>query len=295
MRKTTLLTTVTCAIALPSLVSAATVGNRAETLGGAGKFALGVEYDGVFDRDLELDGGSISIGAAGFSESETFGGSADGEAESNRVFLKATAGLHPQLDVYAKLGMADVDADVEDIEFEGDFDFGWGLGAKACLFGCGGSGMRIMADAQYLRYEVDGDLELGGVDADTVIRELLLDEPEITNATASMDSETEVTEWQVAFYANWTIQQWSPYVGVKYSDIDVENETDISGTVSGTDAGVPFTDVPFSADFDADLEADDNFGIFVGTDFNINSNLSLNIEGRFIDETAGSIGLSWQF
>lgn len=284
MRKKTLLTTVTCAIALPSLVSAATVGNRAETLGGAGKFALGFEYDRVFNRDLDFDGGKLSETEGGVTESgpllDENESIKDAEAESNRLFLKATAGLHPQLDVFAKLGIADVDAefdiaepgffDVEN-EFEGDFDFGWGLGAKACLFGCGGSGMRIMADAQYLSYEVDGDFELAGVDLDDL---------------GDADSETEVTEWQVALYANWTIQQWSPYAGVKYSDIDVENDTDVSGTADG---------VAFTIDASADFEADDNVGIFVGTDFNINSNLSLNIEGRFIDETAGSIGLSWQF
>jgi hypothetical protein len=44
------------------------------------------------------------------------------------------------------------------------------------------------------------------------------------------------------------------------------------------------------------MEADDNFGAFLGTDiYIIPDKLSVNIEGRFIDETSGTIGVTYRF
>jgi len=172
----------------------------------------------------------------------------------------------------------------EKLEFEDDRDFAWGLGAKVKIFETPG-GLRFMADAQYLSCEVDGDNKVDGVDFDQALLEVLrLVDP---NATFSSDSKTEIEEWQVAVYVNQTFSNFNPYAGVKYSEFDVDFELKGSGELLGT---------PYSYKVEGDAEADDNFGIFLGTDIYIIPNqLSINIEARFIDETAGTIGVNYRF
>ena len=51
-----------------------------------------------------------------------------------------------------------------------------------------------------------------------------------------------------------------------------------------------------SLKIDGKSEADKNFGIFLGTDIYVIPNkFSVNIEGRFIDETAFTIGANYKF
>jgi len=45
----------------------------------------------------------------------------------------------------------------------------------------------------------------------------------------------------------------------------------------------------------AKLNSENVFGVFFGCDILPMDKLSLNIEGRFIDETAVSAGLTWRF
>lgn len=299
MKKTILVGLLMVALSLPSIGGAATVGNIAETQGALGKFSLGLEYDGVFDRDMKWDSGSMSVTVLGVTVTESFpfpGESIeDMEMDSNRVFLKGTLGLHPNVDIFAKLGMAGANWEAkykepgfpdEKFEFEDDWGFAWGIGAKAKIFETSG-GLRFMADAQYLSYKVDGDLKVDGKDFDQgFLEELRLDSGD-PNATFSSDSETEIKEWQVALYVNQTFGNFSPYAGVKYSEFDIDCELKGSGQVLGN---------PYSLKIEGDAEADDNFGIFLGTDIYVIPNqLSINIEGRFLDETAGTIGVNYRF
>jgi hypothetical protein len=293
MKKTILVGLLMVALSLPSIGWAATVGNIAETQGALGKFSLGLEYDGVFDRDMDWKSGSLTVtGPDGtVTESFPFPGDRieDMEIDSNRVFLKGALGLHPNVDIFLKLGMADANWEAkynepgypdEKIEFEDDWDFAWGIGAKIKIFETLG-GLRFMADGQYLSYKVDGDVK--DFDSD-VLEELQLLDP---TATFSSDSETEIEEWQVALYVNQTFGNFSPYAGVKYSEYDLDFEFKGSGQVLGN---------PYSLKVKGDAEADDNFGIFLGTDIYVIPNLlSINIEARFIDETAGTFGLTYRF
>ncbi|MDL2122144.1 MAG: hypothetical protein LWX51_03470 [Deltaproteobacteria bacterium] len=298
MKKTILVGLLMVALSLPSIGLAATVGSIAETQGALGKFSLGLEYDGVFDRDMDFDKGSYSINADGFSDSGPIpdpGDSIkDAQFESNRIFVKGAVGFHPNLDVFVKLGAANVDGEFKYVEpgfpdekneFDGDWDFAWGIGVKAKLYQSPG-GLRIMADAQYLRYKVDGDIDIDGVDLARDDEQEALDYG-ATSATFSYDAEAKIEEWQVALYVNQTFGNFSPYAGVKYSDMDMEVDVDIAGRFDG---------VSYSEKSELDFEADDNFGIFLGTDiYLIPELLSINIEARFIDETAGTFGLTYRF
>ncbi|MCK4620046.1 MAG: hypothetical protein KAT52_08875 [Desulfobacterales bacterium] len=289
MKKTILVGLLMVALSLPSIGLAATVGNIAETQGALGKFSLGLEYDGVFDRDMDCKSGSMAATALGVTVSFPLPMDSieDMEIDSNRIFLKGTLGLHPNVDMFVKLGMASANWEAkygEKLEFEDDWDFAWGIGAKVKIFETPG-GLRFLGDAQYLSYKVDGDFKIGGKDVDQEILEGLrwFD----SNATISADSEVEIKEWQVALYVNQTFGNFSPYAGVKYSEYDVDFEFKGSGQVWG---------VPYSMKVEGDAEADDNFGIFLGTDIYVIPNLlSINIEARFIDETAGTFGLTYRF
>lgn len=290
MKKTILVGLLMVALSLPSIGGAATVGNIAETQGALGKFSLGLEYDGVFDRDMDWKSGSLTVTALGVTVTEDLGDSLeDMEIDSNRIFLKGTLGLHPNVDMFVKLGMASANWEAkgfpdEKFEFEDDWDFAWGVGVKVKLFETPG-GLRFLGDAQYLSYKVDGDFKIDGKDFDQgILEELRSMDP---TATFSSDSEVEIEEWQVALYVNQTFGNFSPYAGVKYSDFEADSELKGSGQLFVT---------PYSLKLKGDAEADDNFGIFLGTDIYVIPNLlSINIEARFIDETAGTFGLTYRF
>jgi len=295
MKKTILAGLLMVALSLPSIGWAATVGNIAETQGDLGKFSLGLEYDGVFDRDMDWESGSANEIIAGVTNTESLSSDSidDIEIDSNRIFLKGALGFHPNVDIFVKLGMASANWEAmgkvpgypdEKIEFEDDWDFAWGIGVKVKIFETPG-GIRFMGDAQYLSYKVDGDLKTDGKNSDQDILEVLRSfDP---NATFSADSKVEIKEWQVALYVNQTFGNFSPYAGVKYSEYDMDFEFKGSGQALGK---------PYSLKIEGDAEADDNFGIFLGTDIYIIPNqLSINIEARFIDETAGTFGLTYRF
>ena len=82
-------------------------------------------------------------------------------------------------------------------------------------------------------------------------------------------------EWQVAPYIAKRLGNFVPYGGVKYSDLRMKDKDKNGSTTK--------------------YKADDNFGVFLGTDYKIGKNFSLNIEGRFVDETAMSFGASYRF
>ena len=304
MKKVIWISFLVLALSLPSIGMAASVGNIADTQGGLGKFSLGVEYDSVFNRDLKFKSGTMSFTAGSVTESEPYPSTGDSikdmKLKVNRLFLKGTLGLHPNIDLFLKLGMADAKwknkyvspgSPDEKNEFDGGNDFAYGGGIKAKIFESSG-GLRVMADGQYLRYEVDGDYKVDGKDLAQVLRESLreslIDEGvTVTTVTASYNSKTKIQEWQVALYVNQTFGSFSPYVGVKYSDIMVKNETNFSGLADG---------VTFSGKLDGKAKADKNFGVVAGADvYLIPKRLSVSIEGRFIDETAGTIGVTYRF
>ncbi|NOZ26343.1 MAG: hypothetical protein GXO94_09680 [Nitrospirae bacterium] len=284
-------------LSLPAAGRAATVGNTAETLGAAGRFSVGLEYDGITDRDLKWKSGSITMASASTTVSDSIppaGGSIeDMELESGRLFLKGTIGVRPDVDVYVKLGTADADWKMTEkepgqpdsrTEFNGDRDLAFGAGVKARVYQTPG-GLRVMADAQYLRYDVEGDLITDGTEFDQeFLDELRASDP---GATFSSTKKTKIQEWQLALYVNKTVGRFSPYGGVKYSDVKADLELDGNGQYLGE---------PFTLTIDAESEADGNFGLFLGTDIQVIPNrLSVNIEGRFMDETAFTLGASYRF
>lgn len=314
MKKLILLSLVTL-LCLPLAVYAASMGG-AETQG-KGKFAVGLDQEFVFDKDYKdvtLDDGQNyadiitpliggvpinlnTIGVLGNTETKT-------EIDNmSRSMIKLSYGVLDHLDIFVRLGEANFKQEIKGeasdsgifidplsgttgtyagvVEntgtFKGKSAFAWGLGAKGVypLENDWFLGMQ----AQYLRHrnslkcsmkekESGTFVATAGPGAGTTGTFESAEEEMLWNAKAT------VQEWQIAPYVAKKLGSFVPYFGVKYSD-QREEYKDEDGKIK--------------------FKADDNFGVFVGTDYNIGKNFSLNIEGRFVDETAMSFGATYKF
>ncbi len=256
----------------PALAHSASVGRI--TTAGQGKVYTGFEQDYILDKDLKIDVPeeltAVSSDAKVTSEIESM----------SRSMAEIGYGITDNIDVYTKLGVAQfnaqtvltghMDADptfsaTYTEEVKGDPAFAYGLGVKG-VFDMG-SGWLIGGDAQYLSHENDYTLNEYYEDSD------------LNTATDEAKGTATVQEWQVALTLGKKIESFTPYVGVKYSDMKVEGKTtwDDDSTSSQT------------------YKADNNFGAFVGLGYNLSDKWVFNVEGRFIDETAVALTAGYKF
>ena len=280
MRKLILLSLITL-LCLPVIAYAASIGG-AETQG-QGKFAIGLDQEFVFDRDMKKK--SVDWQEAA---DITLTGTMKPEVDKMyRTMVKTSYGVLDNLDIYVKLGTAAFESKYktsgtwvhddginpvetgtwdESVKGKGDNAFAYGFGAKGTynlkddwIIGC---------EAQYLRHK--HDLKLTGSlnaydDTGALVHSETYD-PRKAKMT--------IQEWQIAPYIAKKLGSFIPYLGVKYSDQ--------RGEYKGEEGKEKF-------------KADDNFGVFLGTDYKIGKNFSLNLEGRFVDETAMSFGATYRF
>ena len=248
-------------ICLPMEVYAASIGGAENQ--GKGKLGIGADESIVFNKDLKFKS------ASGLGATQTIKNPEIDNA--SQTMLKASYGLLDNLDIYIKLGTADYEVKADsyagsskdaDEKINSDTSFAYGLGLKGTWEL--GSDWLLGYDLQYLRSKHEADVtdtEVGGVSSSTKYKSAV------------------VQEWHVAPYIAKKINDFTPYFGVRYSDmrLDMKNPS-----ASG------WTD-------NHKYEADDNVGIFAGTDYKIGENWKVNLEGRFIDETAMSFGATYKF
>jgi len=265
MKKVVLLVVMISSLIMTYAVYSVSIGGS-ETVG-KGQISAGIEYSYIFDRDLEFKKADSILGSAATVEN----------IETDRGYqavMKISYGLLDNLDVYVKLGTADYKAK-SDVSVSGvkaahdvvntDNNFAYGVGLKGIselgedsFLGC---------DLQYFRSKHRAKVN------------------ESYEAWVGWPSDTttykKVTfqEWHVAVYLAKRIGEFVPYFGVRYSDMRVRIKKPAS---SGWSDNLKF-------------EADDNFGLFLGTDYKINEQWLLNLEGRFLDETAVSFGITFKF
>ena len=263
-------------LVLPLAVYAASIGG-AETQG-QGKFSVGLDQSFMFDRDLEdmpVDFSEGTIEVSGKMSSKI--------DKMNRTMVKTSYGLLDNLDVYVKLGNAKPEGSgsysgtwvdgvhtgtcdgTSDIDGDNAFAYAAGFKVNSKL----GNGWLVGLDAQYLRHKNDYDAsktihaydDLGAL---------------VDTRTGSWTGELTLDEWHVAPYVAKKVGNFTTYLGVKYSDmkIDFESEGD---------------------DEKLELDADDNVGVFVGASYKLKEAWSFNIEGRFVDETAMSFAVTYRF
>ncbi|MBI5614247.1 hypothetical protein HY947_04950 [Candidatus Gottesmanbacteria bacterium] len=188
------------------------------------------------------------------------------ELEADFHSAKLSYTIAEKADVYVLLGMMNnalvsaTDGSTE-VLYDVDSSFTWGVGATL------------------LAYETEGGFRAG---IDGKYRSA---SPEVSKVTVDgtdyslTDSEAEYSEWQVAFAVSQQMGKFAPYAGVKYSDIKTKAKATVSGTLYETE----------------ERGSKNTVGPFVGLSFLPNENISLNVEGRFVDEEAVSVSLAYKF
>jgi opacity protein-like surface antigen len=153
-----------------------------------------------------------------------------------------------------------------DLTYETETDFAWGIGTTILLYELE-NGIRVGLDGRYRSVEPNID-------------KIILNNVSYSPGDVGIsDFSAEYSEWQIAFGVSKEFGQFVPYGGIKYTDVEASMQATISGTTYKTD----------------DVNSDDVIGIFVGCDFLPIENFSINVEGRFIDETAFSVALNYRF
>jgi hypothetical protein len=169
---------------------------------------------------------------------------------------------------YAVLGAAEAkkqafNIDGRKIRWDTKYDFIWAVGGTAMLYETKLTGM---GDGT-LRIGVDGRYRQSHLKIDKIVR----DDVEIAGSLVS-ESKYKLEQWQIALAASYQVDQFSPYVGVKYSAATGDAKATIGTT-------------PYKVDF----KNKNHVGLFLGGDLVVNDSFTANIEGRFIDETALSL------
>ncbi len=249
---------------LPMAVYAAGI-SGAETLG-QGKIAVGLDQEFVFDRDMKLKSIDPALDPGETVETKP-------EISSMcRTMVKTSYGLLENLDIYVKLGTTDFkgkmpwtwtesgDSETGLMRVKGDSAFAYGFGLKGA-YNLENDWI-VGCDVQYLRHKND----YKGVDLGDWGEE-------------SFKGNVIFREWQVAPYVAKKIGNFVPYLGVKYSDLRTKFK------VIWEDDEVETWK----------MKADNNIGIFLGTDYKFTDNWKLNVEGRFVDETAMNVACVYRF
>lgn len=244
---------------------AASVSLAPEPLMGAHSISMGIEYDRVYERELD------TANVAGNDEIY----------ESNVVLLKADYALTENYFLYGKIGISDLKfkhvsvGGSDRAEYKVDYDYGpaWALGAKAVYKM--GKALRLDFDVQYFG-------ATGGIDdmsvADTKATGLNTDRYLLTEL-----SSTATLGYDLFCYGA-TI---TPYAGLRLSRYHLD-----FGTVNHS--GVTVGSHIFYG-FSGTSNGENPIGIITGLNFKFQDSYYLNLEGRFIDETAISTALVYGF
>jgi hypothetical protein len=247
-------------VAIASPVKAATIGNTILPTGKNG-FALGLDVDIVSSQKMELDKwivGGVDLTAEAKKDIKRI------ERKSNRIMLKASYGLIDQLDVFCKIGMADLAQESKSKggdkeEIEDGYTFCWGLGGNGIFYELP-QGVKFGASAQYLSFT---------------------HKPKVyfTPAGGSREKEpvtnpkNKISELQVALYALYPYQLYTFYGGVKYSNVESKFEGKL-----------------FTLQEKYETKSKTNAGLFAGITYNFLPNFSGCLEVRLLDETSFTVG-----
>lgn len=239
---------------------------------GRGKFSVGLDSDYIFSRETRK-GKDFRVGGA-FTVTTKLS-----ITSVNQTLLKVSYGLFDGLDVYARAGVVNprfyrktegvLGVGSLNAKLKGDTSLIYGGGLKGALtlpaefiLGC---------DLQYLRYAAD---YTGTQSA------LFIPMGVVTSGKIISD------EWQAAPYIAKKIGGFTPYVGAKYAHMNLADKE--------TRSGHEF----FAGNllvFPAGYTSKNVVGAFCGLDYLYKDKFFFNVEGRFIDETAASIGLGCKF
>jgi hypothetical protein len=223
------------------------------------EFWISAQGDWVTDRDIEL-----GTGDTGELEIDFYGGKI-GLSVMDRVdiYWGLYQGSNPEFNF--QTGGSNVNFELDDELF-------WEAGINADLievpFEDLGT-MSVFVDADY-RTSLD-DLEFENVKVGGTT---------YSSAELSDVSDVEWKEWQVALGGSFSLfDTFTPYAGVLYTDSKIE------GTAT---AGA--TEYPLG-----DAENEDEFGAFVGASVSAGEMFALDLQARFVGETAYTVSGTFKF
>jgi len=219
--------------------------------------SIGVMYDAVKERKMDVD---------------------DGEFELQALVGRIALSLLDRFNLYVDIGDAsDMQLDYvvlgEKHSVKYDDDLMVGVGASAMIYQWD-NGLEVGANASYRT-------------ADMSITNVILDgrtylPVELTNVT-----NTDYEEIQGAVELAWRTETFIPYAGLKFSEVELGSDYTIAPQQYNTSKGAG---------------SDKNIGAFVGVTITPkleatpqSEQLSINVEGRFIDEEALNVGISYKF
>ncbi|MFC1666272.1 hypothetical protein ACFL0P_00180 [Candidatus Omnitrophota bacterium] len=202
-----------------------------------------------------------------------------GNFEMRALMLRLGLSLIDRLNFYVDLGQAQdmeytylIMGEKHELDFDDDFIYGVGLSALVYRWD---NGLEIGANVSYRQAEMS---------LDTVVKEGTTYEKG-SGALSAINS-GKFQETQTAIELAWKTDYLIPYVGIKYSDVDVDADYTLLGAL-----------------VDANKSASENIGLFVGLTItpklqalpNEAEQISINVEGRFVDEEAINAGITYKF
>lgn len=219
--------------------------------------SVGVVYDVVQERKLEVD---------------------TGDFEMQAVMARIGLSMLDRYNLYVDFGEA--------TDMELDYTI---LGEKHAIKYDSGDIIGVGLSA--LIYRWDNDIEVGANvsyrQVDLNIDSLSIDGVSYTSANLTSVTNTDYQEVQGAVELAWKTDNFIPYIGLKYSDVEL---------------GSDYTIAPQQYSDSKGKGSDRSIGAFVGLTITPSieatpqsEQLSINIEGRFIDEEALSIGIAYKF
>lgn len=221
--------------------------------------SAGFIFDSVSSRKIDVDSGEFEMAVT-----------------AGRIGLSVI----DRFNLYIDIGQAgDMELDFTDkgelIQVKYEDETLWGVGLNALIYRWD-NGLEVGAGASYRTADMN---------MEEVIIAGVIHERNGSQVSAVTDGELE--EIQAAVELAWRTDYFIPYVGVKYSDIEV--------------------DAKFTVDAQERLavgkNSSQNVGAFVGLTItpkidvleDKSERISINIEARFIDEEAISVGASYKF
>lgn len=217
-------------------------------------------YDSISERSMKIDNGNLEL---------------------DIYTVRLGVSVLERFNIYVDIGQAtdaqftyQLKGDTCVLDYEDDAPL-YGVGVNALIYRWD-NGLEIGANVNYRQSEMT--LEQATVTSSGVVNTY-------TKSAMTKVTDGDFEEVQLAAELAYKNGPIIPYVGIKYSDVDFGSSFTVPGQVreaSGTNSQEVvggFVGITFAPELDG-MES---------------TRMALNVEGRFIDEEALSVGLSYQF
>lgn len=214
----------------------------------------GEETDFIYDRKVE------DYGYEGDSE-YTFVGTKIGAVFFDLLTIYGIVGRASCKNYYTDEGMT--------AQAKSEPATAWGVGCRATIYELPVK-LEQVKDC-VVRFGVDGRYRSADFDIDRVA---INGQWYYLPDTGMAEVKLKINDWQAAGAVSVQVGPFIPYCGLKYSDFNADVRVTVLGVTYDDDS----------------IQPANNLGFFVGADIVMLEYLSLNIEGRFNDETALTLG-----